>query len=269
MRARHRLPDLLGDGQRLARQHGRLVGDADPPQVDVGVEARRAAVAERRHERVPRRLPLDVVADEARLRHVAHHQVRAARETRHLRGGGPRLLVVVLAVDERREPVARVALHAFPDVEHGAAGGVHDDAAERPQRLEIVHGDPEGGKDDHVLPRDPREIEARRAGGQDLDPHVAELPVHVRIVDDLAHEDDPPARELAPGLIGVLHRPLDPVAEAELLGQPDGHPPGLERIVVRPKEIHEAAGVVGVEGLLDLGLETEAATVVSRIGRRH
>ena len=42
------------------------------------------------------------------------------------------------------------------------------------------------------------------------------------IVDDLADQVEPPVGELVPRLVGVIHRPLHPVAEAELPGQPEG-----------------------------------------------
>ena len=56
---------------------------------------------------------------------------------------------------------------------------------------------------------------------QELDAHLLELPVHVRIVDDLAHQQEPPVGELVAGLVGVVDRAIHAVAEAELAGQPE------------------------------------------------
>jgi hypothetical protein len=93
----------------------------------------------------------DVVAHELGLGHVAHHEVVAVRVLLHLAGGGARLLVVVLAVDERGEAVARVGLDALPHVEHRAARGVDHHAAEGAQGVEVVDGHAERRQDHHVL----------------------------------------------------------------------------------------------------------------------
>ena len=73
---------------------------------------------------------------------------------------------------------------------------------------------------------------AARVGLEDLDPHAAQLRVHVRIVDDLADEQQAPVGELAPGLVGVLDRALHAVAEAELACEPDRDVVHDERVVV-------------------------------------
>jgi hypothetical protein len=65
-----------------------------------------------------RRALLDVVHHELRLVHVADDDVLAARVRVRLARRGARLLVEVLAVDQRREAVARVRLDALPHVQH-------------------------------------------------------------------------------------------------------------------------------------------------------
>ena len=270
-RARHRPPHLLADRERLPREHRRLVGDADAAQVHRRVELRarlRAVLLEERLARQP--LALDVLAHVARLRQVAHDQIGAARIPLDLRCRRARLLVVVLAVDERGEAVLRIVLDALPDVEHRAARRVHHHAPDLPQRLEVGDRDAEGGENDDVVRADVRVVEARLAARQKDDPHVAELRVHVRIVDDLAGEGDAPIGELGAGLVGVLHRALDAVAEAELAREPDGDRPRVERERARAQQVHEPPGVVGGERVLDLGLEAEALAVVgAAVGRRH
>src|SRR6266480_431897 len=74
--------------------------------------------------------PFYEVADEARLVHVAHNEVMPLPVLAHLRRRRSRLLVVILAVNERRESVARVALDALPDIEHRAARRIDENAAE-------------------------------------------------------------------------------------------------------------------------------------------
>src|ERR1017187_8160089 len=51
---------------------------------------------------------LDERAQVAGLFHVAHHEIGAGRVLRHLRRRGACFLVIVLAVNERREAVLRV-----------------------------------------------------------------------------------------------------------------------------------------------------------------
>ena len=94
--------------------------------------------------------------------------------------------MVVLAVDQGREPVAGVALHPLPHVENRAAGRVDHDAADLAQRLEILDRDTECRQDHDIGRLHAGVIDHLLADLQNLDPHVPELPVHVRVVDDLA-----------------------------------------------------------------------------------
>ena len=161
---RHREPHGIRDRERLAREHRRLVGDADPREMPVGIEMGTRLRAVLLEERLAREaLPFDVVADVAGLLHVAHHEVGPAFEFRDLRRRGARLLVVVLAVDERREPVAGVALDALPHVEHRPAGRVHHDAAEAAKRLEVADRHAERREDHDVLGLDGGVVESRLA----------------------------------------------------------------------------------------------------------
>ena len=103
-----------------------------------------------------------------RLLAVAHAEVVAALVGEGLRGGGLGLLVVVLAVDDGGEAVARVLVHVLPDVQHAAAGGVHQHAALAAQVLHLRHRDAERGQDHHVArgrpPRSARRGPSPRAG---------------------------------------------------------------------------------------------------------
>src|SRR5512133_1195897 len=107
----------------------------------------------------------------------------------------------MLAVYERGEAIARVALDTLPDIQHRSAGRVDDDASEPAKRLEIAHGHTERRQDNDIARRDIRVVEhwlaarvmARR---EDLDAHLAETAVHVRVVDDLANESNAPIRKL-------------------------------------------------------------------------
>ena len=99
-------------------------------------------------------------------------------------------------------------------------------AAERAEPLEVVDGDAERGQEDDVVRGDPGEIElAIGPVAQEGDPHFLEPGVHVRIVDDLADQEDPPVGKLGPGFVGVLDRAIDAVAEAELARETEGERP--------------------------------------------
>src|SRR4029450_1898377 len=91
-----------------------------------------------------------------------------------------------LAVDERGEAVARVALDALPDVENGATGGVDHHATDLSKDLAVCDRDPEGRKDYNVLGLDSTEIDAAVLGHEEGDPHSLEFRIHVRVMDDLA-----------------------------------------------------------------------------------
>ena len=260
---RHALPERRRDGERLAREHRRLVGDAHPDQVPLEVEARRGRLGEARGQRRRVAALLDVVEHRAGLLHVEHHEVAPAGVLVHLARGGLGLLVPVLAVDHRGVAVARVALDPLPDVEHRPAGGVHQHAADGPEPLEVADGDAERRHDHDVLGGDPGEVElALGIVLEDGDAHGPELGVHVRVVDDLADQEEAALRKLDTGLVGVVDRAVHPVAEAELAGQPEGERPRLEPVAARPQGLHHRAVVVGGELLLDVGLEPEPAPEV-------
>src|SRR5688500_16694422 len=184
----------------------------------------------------------DEAADERahhrRFLAVAHAEVVAAVVGEGLGRGGLGLLVVVLAVDDRGVPFARVLVDVLPDVQHASASRVHEHAPLPAQVLHLRDGDAEGGQDDDVPGRD-RRVAGGRLGRlrEQADAHALEPAVHVRVVDDLAGEEDPAVGELLPRLVGVLDRALHPVAEAELAGQLQGH-------LARPRAIAELAQAV-------------------------
>src|SRR5262249_38238489 len=104
---------------------------------------------------------LEIGANIPRLGHVPDDQKMTAGESLHLRRRRARLFVVVLAMNEGREPVAGVALHALPDVEHRAAGRVDHDAADAAERLKVTNGHPERGQDYDIVRGDAAVVEAR------------------------------------------------------------------------------------------------------------
>ena len=190
-------------------------------------------------------LSTDELRHERRLRLVPHAQVMAAVVSEGLGCGGLGLLVVVLAVDHGREALPGVLVDVLPDVEHAAARRVDQHASLGPQVLHLRHRHPEGGEEDHVG-RSHLPVARVRivGGGQDPDTHALQAPVHLRVVDDLAGEEDPPVGELLAGLVGVLHRAVHPVAEAELPGQLQDEVARARGVVELLQALHHPAVVV-------------------------
>jgi hypothetical protein len=92
-------------------------------------------------------------------------------------------------VDDGGEPVPGVALHPLPDHEDGAAGRVHQNAADLAEPLEVLQGDAESGNDDRVVGGEVAEPEVPVGLGVDeLDTHLPHALVYVGVVDDLPHQ---------------------------------------------------------------------------------
>ena len=142
-------------------------------------------LAEAREERVAVAAAPDVLADGAGFVVIVDDEVVAARVLQRLRRRRLRLLVPVLAVDDRREAFLRVALHVLPDVQHRAAGRVDERAAARAEVLQRRDRDAERRQDDDVVWR--RAVDASSPGSlRKRMPSAAELIVDVRVVDDFA-----------------------------------------------------------------------------------
>src|SRR5688572_24346386 len=170
--------------------------------------------------------------------------------------------MVVFAVNQRCEAVLRVALDALPDIEHGSAGRVDKDALDATQLVEVVNRDAERGEDHHVLRRHRAEIELTVSRLEDLDAHFPQACVHVRVVDDLAHQINAAVRELAARLIRVFHGALDPIAEAEFAGEADRHVPDRQGVILGFHPVHKSAAVVAGELVLDLGPKAETLSEI-------
>src|SRR5438128_812828 len=247
------------DRERFAGQHGGLIRDAHAHEIVLRVEPWRHLVAEAPEERVPRPPSLDVLADLPRLCHVPDHQVLPARILGHLARGRLGLLVVGLAVDHGREAVPRVGIDALPHVQHRAAGRVHEDTADRTQPLEVLHLYAERREDHHVVRGHGPEVEvALGPAQQNLHAHAGELGVHVGVVNDLPDEKDALGRELGAGLVRVLDRAVDSVAEAELPGQLEREVAHHELVARAANGVDHSAVVVRGERALDRALQPEA-----------
>ena len=159
----------------------------------------------------------DEIADQLCLFHVANYEVLTAFVLLCLRRRRARLFVVMLAVNERSESIARVTLDSLPDVEHRAAGRVDHHAPDLAKDLEVPDRHSECGKNDHICGPHSTEIDVPILGHEEGDPHRLEFGVHVRVMDDLTRQIDGTIREFLSGLICVVDRALDSVAEAKFL----------------------------------------------------
>src|SRR5216684_8764479 len=124
----------------------------------------------------------------------------------------------VFPVHQRRETFLRVFLHSFPDVEHRAACGVDQNAADFSKPLKVTYRDTESWQDNDVGRANRRKIECTvDLASKNCYSLFFETPIDVRIVDDFTHHEQPSCGKFFPRLIGVLDRPVHPVTEPEFL----------------------------------------------------
>ncbi len=214
-------------------------------------------------EAVEKCLPIpavpDVVADHSGLVPVEQHEVAAIRILERLGRRSAGLLVLYLAVDHGGVSVLCVADHVLPDVQHRPARRVHEGAPLRGQLRHLRDRHAEGGENDDVVC--PKGFAALGGVGEESDAAVPQPVVDVWVVDDLAGEEHVPARKSPPGLVGVVHGPVDSVAEAELAREMDRQPAGLEPVVRRTDAVHDRAVVrrrqLAGDGLLHVEAFTE------------
>ena len=211
--------DLLG----LGLQHGRLVRDADAGEVEVRIETLGHRLAPETFAEGSGIASLfEVFADVVDVGKGENDEAMAFPIfTRGARRGGAGFLVVGFAVDDGGDPFLGKPPHAFPDFHHITAGGVDDVAA---ARFDLVHeGDrsSESGHDDDIVFGQFVVLAVHRLPRERNDLHLLELTVHLRIVDDLADEEDAVVGEDPARGVGEVDGALDAVAKAELLREAD------------------------------------------------
>jgi len=252
MRLHPGLAVLLRDGAaqaalhflRFAPQHGRLVGHADGPEVNVGVKSFRAGALELFEEGGLVAALQDVIADVVRLLQREDDEVMAAAADPRLRAGGLGLLMPGLAVNDAGDVILRILADAFPDAHDVAAGRIHKPAAFGFELL--PHGDfhPESGNNDNVILLQVGDVRVLFAAGEELDAHRADLIVDLRVMDDFAEDVERLIGEDLPRGIGQVNGPLDAVAKAELLGEPDRQVARCQHIPVAANALDQAAAIV-------------------------
>jgi hypothetical protein len=200
----------------------------------------------------------DVVAGDGGLLAVQDDQVMAVAAMDRLRGGSPRLLVPVLAVNDRREAVDGVALYVLPDVQDRTAGRVDECAPALDQLLEELDGDAECRQDDHVVWCE--RINRFAWIGEEADTLCAKLLVDVRIVDDLARQQHRAIGKPLARLICVVDCAVDAVAEPELPREVNGQPASGVAVIVVLDRGDDIAVVALGQRPGDLLLEVETFT---------
>jgi hypothetical protein len=88
-------------------------------------------------------------------------------------------------------------------------------------------------------------------------------------VDHVPCDEDAPVGELLPGLEGVVHGPIHPVAEPELIGEADREAVGLEDVAVLTDPINDLRAIVPVQKMLDVLPHLEAFTEVFLLRHAH
>ena len=199
--------------------------------------------------------------------HVEDHQIAAVLKFGDLARGGLGLFMPMLAMDHRSEAVPSIRLDPLPDIEHRAAGSIDQHGSDGAKGGEILDRDAERRENHHVIGGDPREIEVALIGSMDeLDAHGLEFLVDMGIVDDLTDHHELAGRKLGPGFVGVLDRPVDSVAEPELLGEPEGQRANRQPMPVRLERLDETAVIVGRQGAFDGPFQPESLTEIGLIG---
>mmetsp|Transcript_17256 Transcript_17256/g.38995 ORF Transcript_17256/g.38995 Transcript_17256/m.38995 type:complete len:435 (-) Transcript_17256:152-1456(-) len=217
----HGLFEELANLHGLPLEHRRLVGNAQRAQHGVRVKPLRNGVLELVQEVLPVPAVEDVVGHVLRLRQVLHDHISPSKG-----GRGDGLLVGILAVDDAGVAPAGVRLHRVPHFGDVGARRVHDLHLLVVQDLHLLHRGPKGRQDRDVPLVHLGEILPAvllAAVLDELDVHLLQALVDARVVNDLVGDVQLAARVRAARLVGHLHRPLHPPAEAVGLGQADGH----------------------------------------------
>ena len=217
----------------LVEQRG-LIDHRDALEVAVEIEARSRQGAEPLGKRgLPRGGGLqDEPPDEARLRQVADDE--RGREAPGIGEGRLGFLVLGLAVNDDRVPLAAEHPRGFPDLFHQHAGGVvlGDGDALAHKLLLVLIGRPKGGDDHDVIAGEC--VPQQRLGGAGLrqpaadgegpalvglqEPQAApeEILVHKRVVNQLAEHEDAASRIFRQRLISALDGVFHAEAEAKM-----------------------------------------------------
>ena len=131
-------------------------------------------------------------------------------------------------MNDGRDLLKGVLADALPDAHDITAGGVNDPAPVPADLLDERHRRPECGYDHDVVGTKVLDMGASGVVEKVPDTEGGDLRVDLRVVDDLTDQEKSGVGENLPGRIGEVDGAFDPVAEAELLCQPDDRVSGNE-----------------------------------------
>jgi len=247
--------DFLG----FAPEHGGLIGHADGGEVAVGVKTRRIGALELLQKLLLASAVADVIADVIGFPQIIYDKIVA----RPVRGGlgsrGLGFLVFGLAVDDAGDALLGVLTHALPHAHDVAAGGIDQIAALGGQFCPGFDLGAKGRDDDHIACVQLRHFILGRLGGDDVNAHVADLVIDLRVVDDLAQEINRFGwRKDFAGGVSQVDGALDAVAKPEFLGQFDRQQAvGREDMALGADAVDQVAAVMredlGLDGFHDIG----------------
>ena len=167
-------------------------------------------------------------------------------------------------MDDRSHLLGGILPDAFPYAHHVAARRVHHLATAIPDQLDGDDFGSKSGDDHHVAGFEPGDVLCGRPRLQATDPEVRHLRVHVRVVDNFPEQKNPSVRKNLSGRVGQIDRPLDPVAEPELLREPDRCRSGGEHAAAGADHLDKLAPVVALDLGLHMGHHVGRAQVHTR-----
>ena len=194
----------------------------------------------------------DVITNQISFLKRVDHQIMTVLGDR-LATGGHRFLVGSFAMDDTGDRLLGVGAHAFPDAHHITAGGVHKLAA---LGLELLpNGDFRAERrDDHNITF-AQIIDIRRlmGAGQEVNAHLPNLVVYLRVMDDFPQNIERLVREHLARGVGKVDAALDAVAKAEFLRELDGNLTGRAgHFALGPQSIDQITTIMRQHLRLDL-----------------
>ena len=219
-----------------------MIRQSDSAQMKIRIEARRHGFREAPHE-IGFVAPMgDVAANIRGFFLVPNDKVLRALKQRGSRKRRLGFLMFEFSVNDGGDARARISLDIFPDVQNGSAGRIDHNATLLRKQVDVRRGYAESGNQDDIVPKNIVILvrPVRKAPYS----HPFQLIIDVRIVDDFAGEKNAMIRELCDRFVRVFDSALDPVAEAEFHGEPEGEIPRLEAEAIGAHNVHDLAAII-------------------------
>ena len=170
-------------------------------------------------------------------------------------------------MDDARHRIIRVLTDPLPNAHHVATRGVHKHATPLLQLLHHCHLGAEGGNNHDVTLLQFLDVRVLFLARQKPNSHLAQLIVHLGVMDNLAQDVDRLVRKHFSGGICEIDRPFDAVTEAKLLRQLHRHSPGREDMTSGANAVHQLTPIMGED--LCLHRFHDIRTPEINLGRRY